>query len=405
MAENQTIKADHLPVLTWFKNNLNEAAIDISGDTIDAIKGALHPAGLIKPEYPEGIEVKEGVSFSYLEELFENKGYRIDREEYVAGKYPIYQEQIFPTGMGEGIDDLIKMSGVPVRVIEVKAGAKIDKPLYLHYIYPAGSEDIDVTFIHVNEGAELSVIQNLDSQGFNGKGFAGTQTRVIMEPYSKLHLSKVQCLADGFSYFNDMGCRIEDNAEFNYTELAIGAAESYLGCHADQRGYQSKFRADIGFIGLQGSNTDINYTDVFRGKKSEGVMRFSGVLLEDAKKASRETLDFRKGCTGADGDEEENILMLGRNVVNKAIPLILGEEEKVNGRHAATSGKLSEEMLFYLETRGIDERVAREMMIRSNINRVSRLIPNKEIEGFVEARIDRIFSECDGNCRQCPTAH
>ena len=106
---------------------------------------------------------------------------------------------------------------------------------------------------------------------------------------------------------------------------------------------------------------------------------------------------------GADGDEEENILMLGRNVVNKAIPLILGEEEKVNGRHAASAGKISDEMLFYMETRGIDERAAREMMIRSNISRVTRLIPNGEIRAAADSYVDRIFSNCSGDCKACPS--
>ena len=128
-------------------------------------------------------------------------------------------------------------------------------------------------------------------------------------------------------------------------------------------------------------------------------------MIEGSKKASRETLDFRKGCIDADGDEEENILMLGPNIENRTIPLILGEEEKVNGRHAATAGKLSEDMLFYMETRGIDERQAREMMIRSNISKVTRLIPNEEIAMAADARIDRIFAACDGDCRNCPTAH
>ena len=95
--------------------------------------------------------------------------------------------------------------------------------------------------------------------------------------------------------------------------------------------------------------------------------------------------------------------MLGKNIVNKTIPLILGEEEKVNGRHAASSGKLSEDMLFYMETRGIDERAAREMMIRSNISRVSRLIPNDEIRAAADMFIDRLFANCDGDCRNCPS--
>ena len=312
--------------------------------------------------------------------------------------YEVYEDE-------ETIDELIKETAVPVRLIEAPAGKKFEKPVYLHYTYPNGSEDVDITFIHMEKGSNLTLIQYLDSDSINGSGFAGTQTKVVLEDDAVLHLIKVQCLPLDFVYFNDMGSFMKERAHFQYTELVLGGKNNYLGCAVDQTGRESDFKADLGFIVSNGNLLDLNYNDIFRGSKSKGVMRFNGVMIEGSKKASRETLDFRKGCIDADGDEEENILMLGPNIENRTIPLILGEEEKVNGRHAATAGKLSEDMLFYMETRGIDERQAREMMIRSNISKVTRLIPNEEIAMAADARIDRIFAACDGDCRNCPTAH
>lgn len=402
MADN-ILKVNHLPVLTWFHNQLNDAELKVKDSTEEAIRTADHPAYLVKPEFPKEIIVKEGVSPTDLLKMYEDEGASINRETYVAGKYPVYHEQPFATGMGKEIDDLIVKMGAPARVIEVPENVKIKDPVYLHYLYPDGSEDVDTSLIRMRAGSEMTVIQYMDSQSPSGRGFAGTQTRVIMEKGAKLHLVKVQCLADGFTYFNDMGSRLAEDSDFRYTELSLGAKESYLGTYTDQIGDESKFRADLGFIITKGTSIDINYDDVFRGKKTEGVMRFNGVLMEGAVKSSRESLDFRKGSIDANGDEEENILMLGKNIVNKTIPLILGEEEKVNGRHAASSGKLSEDMLFYMETRGIDERAAREMMIRSNISRVSRLIPNDEIRAAADMFIDRLFANCDGDCRNCPS--
>ena len=398
-----TYTVNHLPVLTWYRDKLNDVEMEVSEATIEAIAKASHPAYLVKPQFPEEMKVTEGVSPAGLLKGYEAEGMEIKREEYVAGKYPMYQEQVFPTGMGADIDRLIVKTGVPARVMELPANTKIKDPVYLHYTYPTGAEDIDTTLIRIGEGSEITIIQYMDSEHGATNGFAGTQTRVILGRNAKLHLIKVQCLPSKFLYFNDMGSRLAENSEFTYTELSLGSEKSYLGTYIDQIGDESRFRADLGFVAAGGSLTDINYTDVFKGKKSEGVMRFNGVMLDGSYKASRETLDFRKGSVGADGDEEENILMLGRNVVNKAIPLILGEEEKVNGRHAASAGKISDEMLFYMETRGIDERAAREMMIRSNISRVTRLIPNGEIRAAADSYVDRIFSNCSGDCKACPS--
>ncbi len=45
--------------------------------------------------------------------------------------------------------------------------------------------------------------------------------------------------------------------------------------------------------------------------------------------------------------------MLGDDVVNKTVPLILCAEENVVGNHGATIGELDEDTLFYFESRGI----------------------------------------------------
>ena len=34
-------------------------------------------------------------------------------------------------------------------------------------------------------------------------------------------------------------------------------------------------------------------------------------------------IDFKKGCKGSAGAEQENVLLLGEEIVNKTVPLIL----------------------------------------------------------------------------------
>ena len=133
MADN-ILKVNHLPVLTWFHNQLNDAEFKVKDSTEEAIRTADHPAYLVKPEFPKEIIVKEGVSPTDLLKMYEDEGASINRETYVAGKYPIYHEQPFATGMGKEIDDLIVKMGAPARVIEVPENVKIKDPVYLHYL-------------------------------------------------------------------------------------------------------------------------------------------------------------------------------------------------------------------------------------------------------------------------------
>ncbi len=66
--------------------------------------------------------------------------------------------------------------------------------------------------------------------------------------------------------------------------------------------------------------------------------------------------------------------MLSQDVVNKSIPLILCDEEDVQGEHGATIGRLDESVLFYMNARGVSEAEAQKMMARSKIARVAALL-------------------------------
>lgn len=46
------------------------------------------------------------------------------------------------------------------------------------------------------------------------------------------------------------------------------------------------------------------------------------------------------------GNEKEDVLLLDDTIVNQTIPLILCNEEDVEGNHGATIGKLDEERCF-----------------------------------------------------------
>jgi Fe-S cluster assembly scaffold protein SufB len=53
---------------------------------------------------------------------------------------------------------------------------------------------------------------------------------------------------------------------------------------------------------------------------------------------------------------------MDEELVNKTIPLILCDEEDVEGAHGASIGKLSEEVLFYLRARGLSDEAIYSLM-------------------------------------------
>ena len=65
----------------------------------------------------------------------------------------------------------------------------------------------------------------------------------------------------------------------------------------------------------------------------------------------------------------------------------------MSGRHAVSVGRLSPDMLYYMQSRGIDEIKAQELMLRSRILAMSAQIPDEELQKAVERYLDRLYCE------------
>ena len=82
-------------------------------------------------------------------------------------------------------------------------------------------------------------------------------------------------------------------------------------------------------------------------------------------------------------------MMLSEKARAKAMPVLLCEEDDVSGEHAASSGKIDENKLFYLMSRGLSYEDAKILIVRAAFNPIIDLIGNEEIIEEILAEVDR----------------
>ena len=84
------------------------------------------------------------------------------------------------------------------------------------------------------------------------------------------------------------------------------------------------------------------------------------------------------------------MLLLGDDVINQTIPLILCAEEDVQGNHGATIGRLDDELLFCLCSRGMSHEAASEMITRARLDAVCRKIGDEAAEQIVQDYLEEV---------------
>jgi len=260
--------------------------------------------------------------------------------------------------------------------IVAKNGEK--KTEVLHFEFDSEKSYSNEQTITAEENSEITVIMDYESEK-NAKGVSEIKTKLIAKPYSKIHLVKVQLLGKNYTQIDETECVTEENAFIDVTQIELGGSKIYAQVKNELEGYKAKFNSDTAYIAKDNQVLDMNYVVNHFGQKTDTKMHIKGVVDGSALKTYRGTIDFKNGCAGATGDEQEETLLMSPTAINKSIPMILCDEEDVSGTHGATLGRLSADELFYMQSRGIDEEEAKKMMARAKIVSVAHLIPNEEL--------------------------
>lgn len=288
------------------------------------------------------------------------------------------------------VRNAIKAAGIPLKVITTKKGVKVDKPVKI--TYRAGEENsLNSHIIYVSEGSELTLIEVFESE--NKENLLGLQTRVYVCENASIKLVRVNLLSESTDHFDDLGFHLENDAKAELVQLELGGKRSYMGVRTELVGRKSEYRSATGYLCKGDSLLDMNFVTNEWGKKVSSNMDASGVLLDNSTKVYRGTIDFKEGAKGASGFEKEDTLLFSPSIINKSVPLILCHEEDVEGDHGATIGRIDEKLLFYIKSRGIDEKAAKQLMTEAYINAVTEQIGDDETEGKVIKYVSEVFND------------
>ncbi len=389
MNKDINMRVNVLPVLTYNFLHVNDSNLQISDFNIESLAS---PKAV---ELPAGVSVKAGVSFEEAGEIFRTNKDRIlcPKEDSVMPNGDTSERdlsQAIRTGMGADVDALMMNMGVTADVYTVEEGVKAEKPVVIRYDMENAQGNLSSQVIHAKKDSEVTVIMVYTSVK-EAAGLLGVSTRLFAEEGAKINLIKAQTLGDGFIHFDDIGGACLKDGEIDLITLELGAEKVWNSAYVTLSEKNAVFDSNMGYLCRNDHSLDMNYVADQRGKKTVSSMKFKGVLMDEAKKSFRGTIDFKNGSSGSVGDEQEDALLLSDNVINKTMPVILCQEEDVEGRHGATIGQLGEDLLFYMQTRGIDEDEAKRIMIKARLESVARLIPDPEIMQKTQYYIQNII--------------
>lgn len=216
---------------------------------------------------------------------------------------------------------------------------------------------------------------------------------IFIEENAELKIIKVQLMENKSLLLDDTAIFQEKSSKVDFVQIELGAVHVDSGLHVVLKGDYSKFVSNIAYLCRDEQYLDMNHIVEQYGKKTECKMFVNGSVKDSAKKTYRGTIDLKKGCCGSKGNEMEETLLLSPKAVNKSLPVILCDEEDVEGEHGATIGRLSAEMLFYMQTRSISQKMAEELLSKAKVQAAADLIENESVKDEVVNFMNDIFGK------------
>lgn len=364
--KNALEKVNNIPVRTWRWLGVNNISVDKS---LPKIK----PYNLNKTEVIDENDIKIYPMNKFLSS-FKN----IDALEY--------------TGVSSTLTEQARNSFNAGAYIETRPDKTLSKPVFINYSMDEDNPTVvDNNLVIAENGSEVTVVIRYDSDK-NAECFHNGITRLYAKKGATINLIKIQTLSDSSRHFDAIVGKLEDDAVINYTEVDLGASHSITNYRNDLAGFRSSSNVYTIYLGDKKRIIDINYLINHYGKQTKTSIKASGALLDESQKTFRGTIDFKKGCAKAKGAETENVTLLSPSVINKSVPILLCTEEDVDGQHAASSGRVDKNKLFYLMTRGFSEKEAEKLIIEAAFNPIIDKIPLKDIREEILDSVRRKLS-------------
>ena len=179
------------------------------------------------------------------------------------------------------------------------------------------------------------------------------------------------------------------NARVEFISADLGRGNFSADVEIDLRGDDSAADFEAVYFGDGKRKLDFNYVIRQRGRRTSATMNVRGALTDLSDKIFRGTLDFQRGAKGSTGRELEEVIILSSGTRNRSVPLMLAEEDEVDGHHAVSIGRLDEEKIFYLMSRGLDKAAAERLIVEAAFNPVIEKFSDENLRAQIKENLQR----------------
>ena len=279
--------------------------------------------------------------------------------------------------------------------IYVPKGVKVKMPLQSYFRLNAPEAgQFEHTLIVVDEGADLHFIEGCSAPKYQKNALHAGAVELFVRKGARLRYSTIENWSRNMYNLNTKRALVEEDGVIEWVSGSFGSRVSMLYPMSILKGDRSRCEFTGVTFAAAGQYLDTGCKIIHQGKNTSSTVHSKSISKNGGTAFYRGLLKVLPEATGTRSTVECESLMLDNESASDTIPIIDINNDSVDIGHEAKIGRISDEAIFYLMSRGISEDEAKAMIVRGFVEPISKELPleyavelNKLIELELEGTI------------------
>jgi len=272
----------------------------------------------------------------------------------------------------------------------------IEQPL--HSLYWAAGENtayINHILVWLEDGAEVTFVHESSSPRTSAQSqiFHDGIVEIYVGKNAKLNFVELQSWGQNVWSFTRERARVMGDGRLEWIFGAMGThlTKNFSDIDLVEPGAEGRISGFYFTNGNQHLDHDTQQNHLAGNTTSD--LLYKGALMDESRSVWQGMIYVAPGADGTDGYQANRNLILSKGARADSIPGLEILADDVRCTHGATVGKIDENELFYLYTRGIPEMEAKQLIVMGFFDHIMNRIPFEGVQNrFKDAIIEKMSS-------------
>jgi len=220
------------------------------------------------------------------------------------------------------------------------------------------------TLVVAEESASATILERQTTgENVEGDQYYSGVVEVVGGENASVQYGTLQNLAEDTYNFQVKRGHTADHASVDWIEGNIGSRLTKSSVETRLIGEGSESQIVGAFFGHDDQHFDINSRVWHEHEHTTADLVTRGVLDDDARSVYEGVQDVGTDAWDTSSYQRENTLMLSDDSEADASPKLIINNHDTEASHSATVGQVDAEELFYMTSRGVDEKRAKDMLV------------------------------------------